>query len=598
MAQDDRGLRAVEQLPLASCDNEALRDAPPGDGLELNLGDKQVLNAAGLASIQPLVDSMPYFVMLVDARHRILLVNTSIVRKMGRPATALIGAYCPKAIHGLDAPIPSCPLQEALAKGRDVEWDIEDPATGRWVSSGIFPTRYRTDDGESVFLHSVRDITEAKHAAMDLKRKARTHAALAALLHLSSTDLTLDGLLQRALDEILDIPWLSVDTKGAIFLMEDETQGLRMRAQRGLCHAVQDACTLVPLGHCLCGRAAASGKVEYAADLDHRHDVHYDGMAAHGHYCVPIRSEGRVCGVLTLYLRAGHREDAEEVAFLQAVADGLGGIVNRKLAEDRCTTARENLIQADRMATIGTLAAGVVHEIKNPLAYVIANVDYGVNQLRNLLAIGEGSAGRITDPCVRHQLTELHHALGDAMDGAERLRGIVRDMRTFSNMRNESTALLDINQVVESAINIAFAEIKPRARFTKNLPPLPAVAGNDGRLGQAFLNLLVNAAQAIPEGCPSENAIGVCTSVEAGEVVVRISDTGNGMAPAVQAHMFDAFFSTKDSKHGTGLGLWITRNIVIAHSGRIEVQSKLGEGTTFSVHLPIAQTPDEEKPGT
>ena len=525
MAHHERVLHAVEPLLPTSLSKETPSHEFPSDGPGVSItrvgsSGRRILDGAALASIQPLADSMPFFVTLVDVRHRILLANAAMTRAMGTVASEPIGAYGSKALHDLDVPLPDCAFGEALTNGSVVEREIQDPVTGRWMFSGIFPTPYCTANGEPVFLHSMRDITDAKQVNLGLVRKAQTHAALATLLHLSATDSSLDVLLQRALEEILDIPWLSLEKKGAIFLMDDDGQALRMRTQHGLNPAVRQACSRVPLGWCLCGRVAATGKMQYAADLDERHEVHYAGMEPHGHFCVPIRSEETVCGVLNLYLRVGHPEDVEEVTFLQAVADGLGGIVQRKLAEGRCSASREQLIQAEGMATIGTLAAGVVHEIKNPLAYVIANVDYAASELGRLLAIDGDSDDTITDPRVRSRLAELHSALGDAIAGAERIRGIVRDMRTFSNMHSDNSALLDVNQVVESAINIAFVEIGPRARFTKNLGRLPAVPGVDGRLGQVFLNLLINAAQAIPAGHAGENLISVRTWSESGEVAV------------------------------------------------------------------------------
>ena len=189
MSQSQRVLHAVKPLLPVSCSIQAPGAVSHVRPAAVNLSARHTLDAAALAGVQPFADSMPFFVMLVDARHRILLVNAAMVRTMGKPATELIGAYCPKAIHCVDAPIHGCPLEEALVKGSAVERDLQDPATGRWVSSGTLQTPYCTADGESVFLHMVRDITDQKQAALALLeseanlRQAQTTAKLGSWTH-------------------------------------------------------------------------------------------------------------------------------------------------------------------------------------------------------------------------------------------------------------------------------------------------------------------------------------------------------------------------------------------------------------------------------
>jgi CheY-like chemotaxis protein len=221
------------------------------------------------------------------------------------------------------------------------------------------------------------------------------------------------------------------------------------------------------------------------------------------------------------------------------------------------------------------LAAGVAHEINNPLSYVIGALDYLGDVLPDL-ARGEGRE-------------EALRALADARHGAGRVRHVVRDLGTFSAMRVDRRAALDLRSVVDSAIDLAANEIRPRARLLRDFAEAPRVVGNEARLGQVVLNLLINAAQAIPEGHADANEIRVRTGVdERGWAVVEVSDSGCGLPPGAIERIFDPFFTTKPAGVGTGLGLSICRNIVVALGGEILAERRPPGGATFRVSLPPA----------
>jgi len=252
----------------------------------------------------------------------------------------------------------------------------------------------------------------------------------------------------------------------------------------------------------------------------------------------------------------------------------IGAIMD--ITERRELQAR--LLLADRMASVGTLAAGVAHEINNPLSYVIANIDIASQELRK----------RATP-----QLMRALDVLGEAKDGAERVRRIVGDLKTFSRADDAIRERVDLRDVVESSINLAMNEIRHRARLVRELGEVPRVDANAGRLGQVVVNLLVNAAQAIPEGDASKNEIRVRTRTDgSGRAVLEIEDTGPGMPPDIRARIFDPFYTTKPVGEGTGLGLTICHGIVAALGGAIEVESDVGSGSLFRVVLPPARESD------
>ena len=225
------------------------------------------------------------------------------------------------------------------------------------------------------------------------------------------------------------------------------------------------------------------------------------------------------------------------------------------LTEQRRLT--EQLMVSDRMAYVGTLAAGVAHEINNPLAVILSNVELATRRLAEERARGE----------VATQVEQLDEELRDVREAARRVRDIVRDLRVFSRGDDLKTGPVDLSEVIDSAVRLARNELRHKATLVKRLPPLPEVEANEGRLAQVFVNLLVNAAQAITEGQAETNQITVSGEVEKDWVTVEIGDTGSGMTPDVLRRLFTPFFTTKPVGVGMGLGLAISHRIITSMGG-------------------------------
>lgn len=242
------------------------------------------------------------------------------------------------------------------------------------------------------------------------------------------------------------------------------------------------------------------------------------------------------------------------------------------------TTRREvqgRLVLADRMAQVGTLAAGVAHEVNNPLTWLMARLE-----------VAQEAVAALPGGPMRE---ELRAALADAREGSRRIRDIIRDLRVFARAEDEALAAVDVQRVLESAVAVAMRELSARARLVRDYRPVPPILGNEARLGQVFLNLLVNAVQATPEGDPDGHSITVGSEVDAeGRVAVWVADTGSGVPRELHARIFDLFFTTKPAGEGTGLGLSVSRQLVEQMGGRIELQSEPGRGSRFTVRLPVA----------
>ncbi len=269
--------------------------------------------------------------------------------------------------------------------------------------------------------------------------------------------------------------------------------------------------------------------------------------------------------------------------------DGKPNVIafGRDLTERKHMQAR--LLLADRMVSVGALAAGVAHEINNPLAYVMTNLD--VVASRRLPPLGArlqelgGEAATIGE-----EIARVIAMIDVAREGSERMRDIVRDLRTFTRgASEEKRGPVDVRRVMDASINLAWNEIRHRARLVKEYGDVVPVFATEARLGQVFLNILVNAAQALEVGDAAENVIRVRATTEPdGQVVVQVSDTGPGIPPEILDRIFDPFFTTKPVGLGTGLGLWICQGIVTSLGGQITAESRPGEGATFRVVLPSA----------
>jgi PAS domain S-box-containing protein len=272
-------------------------------------------------------------------------------------------------------------------------------------------------------------------------------------------------------------------------------------------------------------------------------------------------------------------------------------IVFRDVSEVR--QRDEQIALADRMASLGVLAAGVGHEINNPLTYVLANASTASSRLGRIRAlVGAGDAEAEAPSAIMTELAEVESMMDEIEHGATRIRRIVSDLRVFA--RPEAASIPgDVLGALEWALRVSETHVNERARLIKDLRPVPPVALGDSRLGQVFLNLVMNAAQAVPSGDPERHSITISTDCDVdGTILVRFRDTGSGMPREVVKRIFEPFFTTKSLGEGTGLGLSICHGIVRSMGGDILVESAPGKGSTFTVRLPLAAATSVRAPAS
>ncbi len=264
-----------------------------------------------------------------------------------------------------------------------------------------------------------------------------------------------------------------------------------------------------------------------------------------------------------------------DAAGREIIEGALVDVTDRREMEAR-------LLQAERLASVGTLAAGVAHEVNNPLSYVLANLSFAQEQVTAVLDRSRGKEDE-------SDLVQATEALKEAREGAERVRAIVRDLRMYARADDDRRTPLDLARVMDSAINVVRSELAHRARVIRTYRPAAPVQASEGKVGQVLLNLLLNAAQAMPGGNADRNEIRVTVEPAAeGWVRIEVADNGAGMAPDVLARAFEPFFTTRQESGATGLGLPICQTVIASLGGEITLDSEEGVGTRARVVLPAS----------
>jgi PAS domain S-box-containing protein len=253
-------------------------------------------------------------------------------------------------------------------------------------------------------------------------------------------------------------------------------------------------------------------------------------------------------------------------------------VLARDITERKEIQAR--LLLADRLTSVGTLVMGIAHEINNPMSYVTAN-------LVQLSSVLSDLAQAVGNTKVVGTLIDLSQAASEALEGAQRVNKIVKELQIFARGDDEHLEPINLQTVVRNSLNIAHQALEPRARLVLELEEVAPVLASASKLGQVCLNLLLNAGQSIPMGAADRNQIVIRTRQRNdGWVLLEIADTGSGISPEHQRRLFDPFFTTKPIGEGTGLGLSICHGIVTRLGGTIEVESALGHGSLFRIVLP------------
>ncbi|NOY12694.1 MAG: PAS domain S-box protein [Deltaproteobacteria bacterium] len=330
-----------------------------------------------------------------------------------------------------------------------------------------------------------------------------------------------------------------------------------------------------------------------------RHDGEYRAFRLIG---APCLQEGKVVGLVCALSDITDQQMVEEQ--MLTLNDSLEDMVTERTRElqranDELKQTHSQMLHHEKMASVGQLAAGVAHEINNPMGFIASNLNSlgkYLEKLNNYILFQDQllkdhldeertqqMAAQRKKLKIDYLLEDSHDLIDESLDGAQRVQEIVRNLKSFSRVDQAEKQSADLNECLESTIAIAWNELKYKVTLEKEYGDLPSLYCRPQQLNQVFMNLLVNAAHAIQE----KGTVRIRTRADAENLYVEISDTGCGIPKEHLSRIFEPFFTTKDVGKGTGLGMSISYDIIAAHNGTICVDSKVGEGTKFTITLPL-----------
>ncbi|HET9449479.1 MAG TPA: ATP-binding protein [Aggregicoccus sp.] len=480
----------------------------------------------------------------LDPAWRFTYVNRHAQQLFGMTREQLLGRPLTQCL-----PIPADSeilrqLRRAQAEGTPLSSECYSEVLHTWVELHVFPG----PRGLSVYF---RDIGARRKAARALEESEARHRAL--------TTATFDALVIHADGLILEANRNARELLGVGETAQLEGQPVERYIDPACLARLRERAArdgAAPLELTLLRADGGRVEVEVAAK-----QFQYRGRAVHSAALRDVTLKRQLEAQRQQLLAREHSARLEAEALVQERTREL-------------LAAQEKLVQSERLATAGQLAAGVGHEINNPLAFVLGNLDFALSQLRAPQAAA---------------LQEVAQALSEAREGADRIRRIVADLRLFSRADESALVPVDLHAALEFSLSMAMPQLRHRAQVERAYGEAPRVLANEARLCQVFLDLLLNAAHALPEGQASEHRVRLHTRREAGQAVVELSDTGCGMSPEVLGRAFEPFFTTRGVGAGTGLGLSVCHGIVRGLGGTLSATSQPGRGSTFCIRLPACE---------
>jgi two-component system NtrC family sensor kinase len=552
-----------------------------------------------------MIENIDLGIAWIDPDFRVILSNSAIGRLCGKPSADFVGSRCHEIFWDQEGNCPDCPGKEAMMTGKSVIKEVEkDSEIGERLQVRVhaFPT-FAEDGSVTGFVKVVEDISRQK------KVESANHALKKEIAERKRIEEELKSQQEKHLQQ------------------HDELNQLFLQVQHGkkewetTLDCIKEVVVLIDeqgrIRRCNKALAALTGKGY--EDLIGRE---FEAMFEAERFPIGniIRQQGEVChqlngrwflvntyrldevqggagAVITLYDYTSLKQLNLKLEDTNRMLEVKGSQLEEAYAELKATQIR--ILQQEKMATIGQLAAGVAHEINNPIGFITSNLrtlekylgklgEFIKVQADALRASGDQAAlEAVARARKEHKLDYIAEDIGDlveeSLEGAERVRKIVQDLKTFSRVNEAEWQFVNLVEGLESTITIVWNEIKYKATLVRDFAELPPVRCYSHQLNQVFMNLLVNAAQAIDK----EGRITVKAWQEGEAVAFSVADTGCGIPPENLNQIFMPFFTTKEAGKGTGLGLSVSYEIVQKHQGEILVDSELGKGTTFTVRIPI-----------
>jgi PAS domain S-box-containing protein len=515
--------------------------------------------------------------LIIDSQGRLREVNPAYCKLTGYSREELLTMSIPDIQAEEASAETQKHIEEIMASGKARFETAHRRKDGSIVEVEVSATFLKIEN-ERFLLSFIRDLTEAKEAEKELHRNYDTQSIINSLLQLSLEDTPLDELLKRTLDLILSIPWLSFEARGSIFLVEEDSEVLVMKAQRGIGEALKKECARVPFGRCLCGRAALTGEMQFVDCIDNRHEIRYEGIIPHGHYCIPIQLPGRILGVMNIYLREGYRRNQREVEFLIAIANTLAGILIRKQAEEEIGKLNEDL---ERRVLERTAQLEEANKELEAFSYSVSH------DLRTPLIAIEGLSQVLLKKDLERLDPKGQQFLVAIRTGTKRMVQLIDDLLALSRLGHQEVKLsnIDINEL----LRVVLEELKfiiPEGKLQLSVKTLPPAYADTTMIRQVFVNLLSNAIKFTSHKVTA--VIEVAGWTEDDQNIYYVKDNGAGFDMQYADKLFEVFqrFHHSEEFNGTGIGLAIVKRIIKYHGGRVWAEGKINEGATFYFTLP------------
>ncbi|MBW2466483.1 MAG: PAS domain S-box protein, partial [Deltaproteobacteria bacterium] len=434
---------------------------------------------------EKLLDSTPDAMLFVNARNQITIVNAQFERIFGYKQEEIVGKTLDILVPDRYNKTHRKQVKEFFRHPKMRPMGSHYEIYARRKDGSEFPadinlSPLQTED-EFLITAAVRDVTRRKEAEEQIELNYAIQKVINSMLKVSLEELSLEEQFDRILDLILNVPHLSLQSKGAIFLNVPYEEILIIKAQHGFSKAEPLPCTEIPIGHCLCGKAAAMSKLLYAEDMDPIHEIHAENMFPHGHYCVPILSGNKVYGLLNVYLKKGHKRDRREEDFLTAVASTLATIIERDRADNEKKELQLQLAQTEKLAALGRFTANIAHEIRNPLTSV-------------------GGFARRLDKAVPADRKEKEYTKIIIAE-VTRLEKILKNILSFSK---ESSPNITENNLAEAIERVLFLHgdlFREKSVYVvRSLGYIPSFAFDLDLIIEALENIFLNALDSMDEG--------------------------------------------------------------------------------------------------
>jgi PAS domain S-box-containing protein len=527
--------------------NKGLAKENVGEKVEL-LANQPLNTTQG---IKPILDAIPFYALLVDSGHAIIAVNKAFEDDFGLSPEQFIGAHCPLLVHNLSTPIAECPLVEAIEKGVAVEREVFDPPQSRWMLLAVYPTSLTTPEDRPIYLHFARDITQLKNSAAELSRSLEHHSALCDLLQKFQYSQNSAQILEALIDKLLSLSWLGMTATAVGFLVK--AQGLEMTACRNLNPQQLKRCAHLAPGECLCGRVAQTGDSIVCSSTCQEHNIRYEEMDEHRHAVMPISHEGRVLGVLTLYLNSGDNLDAFRLDFLKAATAAAGATLAGHFARENAKRIREKFMakvisyQEDERQRIAQELHDHVAQSLSALLLQMQTHGSQHEALREIQRSCEGSMRGLIDE-VRQMAVRLRPAILDDYGLELALARYIKELSARTGL----------------AIDYQFVSSKTQEKRL----PAPIEVG----LYRAAMEALNNIAS---HASASQASLVIIWQPE--KVLLLVEDDGCG---------FDYAATRRDIDHC--LGLIDMEERIRLLGGTLRIDSKPRKGTTVRAELPLS----------